>query len=167
MDCNKAERGRQSCLECQVYYAGKRHADILRAALFYYTFDKSMKVGASVVVARRGGLFSTYDELNKFFGISEYASHRPILEQRTWTRTGRSGRYQACRVCALLRNMSFLMKVSSLARKNGRNPRKGRLLHELHSIMQEVVAGKDRVCTRSCVKLSLHSLWFRAVWAFS
>ena len=42
-----------------------------RARLFYSTpFDKSMKVGASVVAARRGGLSATFDELNKFFTIS-------------------------------------------------------------------------------------------------
>ena len=39
--------------------------------LFYSTsFDKSMKVGASAIVARRGGISSTYDEINKFFAIS-------------------------------------------------------------------------------------------------
>lgn len=39
--------------------------------LFYSThFDKTMKVGAAVVAARRGGLSSTFDELNKFFTIS-------------------------------------------------------------------------------------------------
>ena len=39
--------------------------------LFYSTsFDKTMKVGASVVVARRGGLSATFDELNKYFTIS-------------------------------------------------------------------------------------------------
>ncbi|MCD8028434.1 MAG: flavodoxin family protein [Erysipelotrichaceae bacterium] len=39
--------------------------------LFYSTtFDKTMKVGASAVVARRGGISATYDEINKFFAIS-------------------------------------------------------------------------------------------------
>ena len=39
--------------------------------LFYSThFDKTMKVGASVVCARRGGCSATFDELNKFFTIS-------------------------------------------------------------------------------------------------
>ena len=41
------------------------------ALLFFSTrFDKTMKVGAAVVAARRGGLSSTFDELNKFFTIS-------------------------------------------------------------------------------------------------
>ena len=39
--------------------------------LFYSTlFDKTMKVGAAVAVARRGGVSATYDELNKYFAIS-------------------------------------------------------------------------------------------------
>ena len=39
--------------------------------LFYSThFDKTMKVGASVVVSRRGGKSSTFDEVNKYFSIS-------------------------------------------------------------------------------------------------
>ena len=38
--------------------------------LFYSTgFDKTMKVGASVVCARRGGCSATFDELNKYFTI--------------------------------------------------------------------------------------------------
>ena len=39
--------------------------------LFYsIKFDTRMKVGASVCVARRGGLSATFDELNKYFTIS-------------------------------------------------------------------------------------------------
>ena len=44
--------------------------------LFYSThFDKRMKVGASVVAARRGGLSSTFDQLNKYFTISGMPLH--------------------------------------------------------------------------------------------
>ena len=52
-----------------VYYASANATLIaLLDRLFYSThFDKTMKVGASVVVARRGGCSSTYDELNKYF----------------------------------------------------------------------------------------------------
>lgn len=36
--------------------------------LFYASrFDKTMKVGASVVSCRRGGASATFDELNKYF----------------------------------------------------------------------------------------------------
>ena len=55
-----------------VYYASANATLIaFLDRMFYSTrFDKTMKVGASVVVARRGGLSSTFDELNKFFTIS-------------------------------------------------------------------------------------------------
>ena len=50
-----------------VYY-GSANATLIAflTRLFYSTpFDKTMKVGASAVVARRGGISSTYDEINK------------------------------------------------------------------------------------------------------
>ena len=52
-----------------VYYASANGTLIsFLDRLFYSThFSKAMKVGASVVVARRGGLSSTFDELNKYF----------------------------------------------------------------------------------------------------
>ena len=55
-----------------VYYASANATLIaLLDRLFYSTrFDKTMKVGASVVAARRGGLSATFDELNKYFTIA-------------------------------------------------------------------------------------------------
>lgn len=55
-----------------VYYASANATLVaFLHRLFYSTpFDKRMKVGASVVAARRGGLSATFDELNKFFTIS-------------------------------------------------------------------------------------------------
>ena len=89
--------------------------------LFYSTpFDKSMKVGASVVVARRGGLSATYDELNKFFGISGM----PIASGQYWNSVhgGAPGEapedvegMQGMRTLA--RNMSFLMKSIALGKE--------------------------------------------------
>ena len=55
-----------------VYYASA-NATLIACLdrLFFSThFDKTMKVGASVVVARRGGCSSTFDELNKYFTIT-------------------------------------------------------------------------------------------------
>ena len=55
-----------------VYYASA-NATLIACLdrLFYSTnFDKTMKVGASVAVARRGGCSATFDELNKYFTIS-------------------------------------------------------------------------------------------------
>lgn len=50
--------------------------------LFYSTgkVDKRMKVGASVVVARRGGCTAAMDVLNKYFSISEM----PIASSTYW-----------------------------------------------------------------------------------
>lgn len=49
--------------------------------LFYSThFDKTMKVGASVVCARRGGCSSTFDEINKYFTISGM----PVASSQYW-----------------------------------------------------------------------------------
>ena len=55
-----------------VYYASANATLIaFLTRLFFSThFDKTMKVGAAVAAARRGGLSSTFDELNKFFTIS-------------------------------------------------------------------------------------------------
>ena len=70
-----------------VYYASANATLIaFLDRLFYSTpFNKTMKVGASVVVARRGGLSSTFDELNKYFYYQWNAdSLQSVLEQCTW-----------------------------------------------------------------------------------
>ena len=49
--------------------------------LFYSThFDKTMKVGASIVCARRGGCSAAFDQLNKYFTISGM----PIASSQYW-----------------------------------------------------------------------------------
>lgn len=105
-----------------VYYASANATLIaLLDRLFYSTgFDKSMKVGASVVCARRGGCSSTFDELNKYFTIS----NMPIASSQYWNsihgrRPGEAqmdeeGK-QTMRVLA--RNMSFLMKSIALGKE--------------------------------------------------
>ncbi len=88
--------------------------------LFYSTsFDKSMKVGASVVVARRGGLSSTFDELNKYFTISGM----PIASSQYWNSVHGREQGEACQdieglqiMRALARNMAFLMKSIQLGK---------------------------------------------------
>ena len=53
--------------------------------LFYSAhFDKRMKVGACVTVARRGGCSATFDQLNKYFTI------QPLLELHPWLPPRRS-----------------------------------------------------------------------------
>ena len=65
-----------------VYYASANATLIaVLDRLFYSTsFDKTMKVGASVVCARRGGCSATFDELNKYFTIS----NMPIASSQYW-----------------------------------------------------------------------------------
>ena len=65
-----------------VYYAGANGTlTAFLDSLFYSTrFDKRMKVGAAVVAARRGGLSSTFDQLNKYFTISGM----PVASGQYW-----------------------------------------------------------------------------------
>ena len=76
-----------------VYYASA-NATLIACLdrLFYSTpFDKTMKVGASVACARRGGCSATFDELNKYFTISGM----PVASSQYWNsihgRTRRGG----------------------------------------------------------------------------
>ena len=90
--------------------------------LFYSTsFDKSYKVGASVVSARRSGCTATFDELNKFFTLS----NMPIATSQYWNNiygwfTGEGKEdaegMQVMRVLA--RNMVFLMKSIAAGKEN-------------------------------------------------
>ena len=105
-----------------VYY-GSANGTLMSALqrLFYSTsFDKSLKVGASVVSARRSGCTATFDELNKFFTLS----NMPVASSQYWNniygwepgegRVDDEGR-QVMRVLA--RNMVFLMKSIALGKK--------------------------------------------------
>ena len=96
--------------------------------LFYSTLggDNTMKVGASVAVARRGGLSATYDELNKYF-----ASGMPIAQGQYWNgvhgleigeaREDEEGLQQ---MRTLARNMAFLMKAIADAKEKYGLPKK-------------------------------------------
>ena len=105
-----------------VYYASANGTLISFVdRLFYSTpFDKTMKVGASVVSARRGGLSATFDELNKFFTISGM----PVASSQYWNSVhGRlPGEAQQDEeglqtMRTLARNMTFLMKSIALGRE--------------------------------------------------
>ena len=105
-----------------VYYASA-NATLIACLdrLFYSThFNKAMKVGASVVCARRGGCSATFDELNKYFTIS----NMPIASSQYWNsihgrepgkaQMDEEGK-QTMRVLA--RNMTFLMKSIALGKE--------------------------------------------------
>jgi multimeric flavodoxin WrbA len=97
-------------------YFGSANATLISflTRLFYSTsVDKTMKVGASVVVARRGGISSTYDEINKFFAISGM----PIASTQYWNAIHGREQGEALQdeeglqtMRVLARNMSFLLK---------------------------------------------------------
>ena len=105
-----------------VYYASANATLIaFLTRLFFSThFDKTMKVGAPVAAARRGGLSSTFDELNKFFTISGM----PVASGQYWNSIhGRepgeaeqdTEGLQGMRTLA--RNMTFLMKSIALGKE--------------------------------------------------
>lgn len=105
-----------------VYYASANATLVAFMQRLFYSsrFSKTMKVGASAVVARRGGLSSTYDEINKFYGISGM----PIASGQYWNsvhgaRPGEAEQdaegLQGMRTLA--RNMTFLMKSIALGKE--------------------------------------------------
>ena len=105
-----------------VYYASANATLVaFLDRLFYSTaFDKTMKVGAAVAVARRGGCSATFDELNKYFTISGM----PVASSQYWNSVhgltpGEAGQdaegMQTMRTLA--RNMSFLIKSIALGKE--------------------------------------------------
>lgn len=112
-----------------VYYASANATLVaVLDRLFYSTgFDKTMKVGAAVAAARRGGLTSTFDELNKYFTISGM----PVASGQYWN--GIHGRLaeEAAQdgeglqmMRTLARNMTFLMKSIELGKEKFGLPEK-------------------------------------------
>ena len=106
-----------------VYYASANATLVaFLTRLFYSTgsINKTMKVGASAVVARRGGLSAAYDELNKFFGISGM----PIASGQYWNSLHGAVPGQAAEdaegmqgMRTLANNMTFLMKSIALGKE--------------------------------------------------
>lgn len=105
-----------------VYYASANGTLIsFIDRLFYSTpFDKTMKVGAAVAAARRGGLTATFDELNKFFTISGM----PVASGQYWNGIHGSAAGEGEEdgegkqmMRTLAQNMSFLMKSIALGKE--------------------------------------------------
>ncbi len=105
-----------------VYYASANATLVafLTRLFFSTAFDKTMKVGAAVVAARRGGLSSAFDELNKFFTISGM----PVASGQYWNsihgrEIGEAAQdaegLQGMRTLAA--NMTFLMKSIVLGKE--------------------------------------------------
>ena len=112
-----------------VYYASANGTLIsFLDRLFYSThFDKTMKVGASVVAARRGGLSATFDELNKYFTICGM----PVASSQYWNSIHGASAGEAAQdaeglqiMRTLARNMAFLMKSIALGKEQYGLPEK-------------------------------------------
>lgn len=105
-----------------VYYASANATLVALLDRMFYSshFDKTMKVGASIVCARRGGCSATFDELNKYFTISGM----PVASSQYWNsihggacgeaELDEEGR-QTMRTLAA--NMSFLIKSIALGKE--------------------------------------------------
>jgi len=106
-----------------VYYASPNGTLIsFLNRLFYSTgkIDKTMKVGAAVVCARRGGTTAAFDVLNKYFTISQM----PVASSSYWNiiHGGKPGDAQQDAegirtVRNLAKNMVFMMKSFALGKE--------------------------------------------------
>ncbi len=112
-----------------VYYASANATLIAYLDRLFYSmhFDKTMKVGASVVTARRGGLSSTFDELNKYFTISGM----PVASGQYWNSVHGNHAQEAQQdkeglqsMRVLAENMSFLIKSIALGKQKYGLPQK-------------------------------------------
>ena len=107
-----------------VYYASANATLVALLDRVFYSsarqFDKTMKVGASVVSARRGGNTATFDELNKYFTISGM----PVVSSQYWNQIHGNNAEDALKdaeglqtMRTLGRNMAFLMKSIALGKE--------------------------------------------------
>lgn len=114
-----------------VYYASANGNLISFLDRLFYSCrcDLTMKVGASVVCARRGGCSATFDELNKYFTISGM----PLASSQYWNSIhgrlpGEAEQDEEGKqtMRALARNMAFLMKSIALGKEAYGLPEKER-----------------------------------------
>lgn len=105
-----------------VYYASANGTLISFLDRLFYSagFDKRMKVGASVAVARRGGCSATFDLLNKYFTISGM----PVASSTYWNSVHGAKPGDAAEdgeglatMRNLAKNMAFLMKSIALGKE--------------------------------------------------
>lgn len=105
-----------------VYFAGANGTilSFLDRLFFSTHFDKSMKVGASIISSRRAGSTSAYDEINKYFGIS----NMPIVSSTYWNEVHGSNEKDVEKdleglqtMKNLAKNMAFLIKAIHLGKE--------------------------------------------------
>ena len=116
-------------LATPVYYASANGSLISFLDRLFYSCscDKTMKVGAAVAVARRGGLTATFDELNKYFTIS----NMPVASSQYWNSVHGREPGQAEQdleglqtMRTLAKNMTFLMRSIALGKEKFGLPEK-------------------------------------------
>jgi multimeric flavodoxin WrbA len=112
-----------------VYFASANGTLVSFIDRLFYSVpcDKTMKVGAAVVSARRGGCSATFDELNKYFTIS----NMPIASSQYWnsvhgfTPEDVYADEEGCQTMRTLgRNMAFLIKCIQLGKEKFGLPEK-------------------------------------------
>ena len=113
-----------------VYYAAANSTlTALLDRLFYSSSgtDKTMKVGASVAVCRRGGASATFDQLNKYFTISGM----PLASSQYWNSVHGRAPGEAVQddeglqtMRTLAENMTFLMRSIQLGKEKYGIPEK-------------------------------------------
>lgn len=112
-----------------VYYASANGTLTSFADRLFYSsnYDKTMKVGASVVSARRGGNTATFDQLNKYFTISSM----PIVSSQYWNQVHGNNRDEVLQdleglqiMRTLGRNMAFLIKAIDAQKQKSGLPEK-------------------------------------------
>ena len=105
-----------------VYYASANGSLIAFLDRLFYSghFDKRMKVGVSVAVARRAGTTATFDQLNKYFTICGM----PVASANYWNEVHGRAPGEAEQdaegmqtLRTLARNMVFLMKSIALGKE--------------------------------------------------
>ncbi|MBE7038913.1 MAG: flavodoxin family protein [Ruminococcaceae bacterium] len=112
-----------------VYYAAANGTLIsfLNRLFFSTPFDKTMKVGAAVVSARRGGCSATFDELNKYFTICGM----PVSSSQYWNSVHGNNKDEVIKdeegmfvMRTLGKNMAFLIKSIALGKEKYGIPEK-------------------------------------------
>ena len=112
-----------------VYYASANGTLISFVDRLFYSssFDKTMKVGAAVVSARRGGASATFDELNKYFTIAGM----PVASSHYWNSVHGNTPEEVMKdeeglqtMRTLGRNMAFLIRSIQLGKEEFGLPEK-------------------------------------------
>ena len=125
-DVNKAaslfEKADGLVVASPVYYASANGTlvSFLDRLFFSTHFDKTMKVGASIALARRGGCTATFDQLNKYFTICGM----PLASSQYWNMLHGMAKGEAAQdaeglqtMRVLARNMVFLIKSIALGKE--------------------------------------------------